>query len=72
MATPTRKSPELDVAIDKFVRNVFKDSMGRQDSIEANVCATCGSTAVTFTDDLSKHEYTISGMCQTCQDKAFS
>jgi len=38
-------------------------------------CATCGSkTGDTsdFRDALSKKEYSISGMCQECQDSVFS
>ena len=37
-------------------------------------CATCGKptgNAKDFRDDLSMQEYTISRMCQVCQDKVF-
>lgn len=34
-------------------------------------CVICGGEASTFRDDLSRKEYTISGMCQDCQDKVF-
>lgn len=37
-------------------------------------CITCGSGAVKaedFKDDLSRKEFTISGMCQECQDSVF-
>ena len=34
-------------------------------------CATCKGEATSFRDSLSKKEYTISGMCQSCQDKAY-
>lgn len=45
----------------------------RSTSIESNTCVVCGSKAPpeSFTDELSKKEYTISGLCQTCQDKTF-
>lgn len=42
--------------------------------IEAGECVFCNVTGLTpasFIDDLSRTEYTISGMCQECQDKAF-
>ena len=36
-------------------------------------CITCGEDIVedSFKDDLSKDEYSISGMCQLCQDGIF-
>ena len=38
---------------------------------EDGLCATCGDHAGLFRDDLSRREYTISGMCQPCQDMLF-
>lgn len=37
------------------------------------VCATCGVpvSESDFGDELSRKEYTISGMCQKCQDSVF-
>jgi len=37
----------------------------------ANLCTTCGGVADKFTDDLSRKEYSLSGMCQACQDELF-
>lgn len=34
-------------------------------------CCSCGSPFLEFRDKLSKEEYFISGMCQTCQDIIF-
>ena len=36
-------------------------------------CATCGNPVdpAEFRDKLSEKEYTISGMCQECQDSVF-
>jgi hypothetical protein len=34
-------------------------------------CATCGGEASIFRDDVSRKEYTISAMCQDCQDSVF-
>jgi len=39
--------------------------------VEAGVCATCAGEVGPFRDDLSRKEYGISGMCQTCQDMLF-
>ena len=43
----------------------------RIDSIKNSVCNWCGSPAEEFNNKLSQKEYTISGMCQNCQDSAF-
>ena len=36
-----------------------------------DMCALCGATSLTFDDALSIKEFTISRMCQTCQDGVF-
>lgn len=44
------------------------------DAIIRGECVPCGSTRIRdcdFRDDISKKEYGISGMCQSCQDEAF-
>ena len=40
-------------------------------TVASNTCVTCGSAADTFNDEVSKREYAISGMCQSCQDSVF-
>jgi len=49
---------------------VFPDS---KKAVEENVCPTCSKEIKEedFKDRLSKKEYSISGMCQVCQDKTF-
>lgn len=44
------------------------------ENIKKNRCAICGKQVrySDFKDQLSIKEYSISGMCQSCQDKAFS
>ena len=39
--------------------------------VDAGLCATCNDKPELFRDDLSRKEYSISGMCQTCQDDVF-
>jgi len=39
--------------------------------IRENRCMTCEGEATEFKNDISRKEYTISGMCQKCQDKVF-
>lgn len=35
------------------------------------ICTTCGEMAKKFRDSLSLKEWSISGMCQSCQDSVF-
>jgi len=35
-------------------------------------CSFCARPLTAFTDELSKKEYGISGMCQTCQNEVFA
>jgi len=41
------------------------------DRIMNGVCTYCAITLDDFRDEISAKEYSISGMCQTCQDKTF-
>lgn len=47
----------------------------RRETIAQNVCLPkpigCGGAAIEFRDALSRKEYTISGLCQRCQDDVF-
>lgn len=69
MATPTEKSPALEELMDSLNPSGRK----RVDSIKANICVSCGKHVAwnEFKDELSRKEYTISGLCQACQDKVF-
>lgn len=40
----------------------------RVTSITNDVCASCGGSAASFRDALSEREFSISGLCQSCQD----
>lgn len=64
---PTNKS----TAIDSFITSIMgKD---RVQTILAGDCMTCNNefVAENFRDELSEKEYSISGMCQECQDNVF-
>jgi|TARA_B110000977_G_scaffold199361_1_gene286495 uncharacterized CHY-type Zn-finger protein len=39
--------------------------------IKKNQCTWCESLNIKLKDELSKREYQISGLCQTCQDEMF-
>jgi len=61
----TWKSKKIDDLLTAFTGN------DRVRSIAENTCTICNGAADSFTDDLSEHEYKISGMCQKCQDVAY-
>jgi len=46
----------------------------RVKTISEGYCVSCDTQdikATSFTDDLSRKEYAISGLCQSCQDDVF-
>lgn len=65
MAEPSEKSQ----AINELLSNLM--GRDREATIKADLCMTCGGPAVEFRDQLSRREYSISGMCQKCQDEVF-
>jgi len=44
----------------------------REESIKAEACVMCPAEDLEFRDEISTKEYTISGMCQACQDSIFN
>lgn len=69
MASPTKKAEELE----QFHKKAF--GFDRREVISSNRCVPppigCGGPADSFRDELSKREYSISGLCQNCQDSIF-
>ena len=65
MVEPSRKAPAIDLAISQMT------GKSREIQLASELCMTCSGEAKEFKDDLSRKEYTISGMCQTCQDSIF-
>lgn len=66
MTEATYKDYAIDAALSAITG---KD---RVETVADNRCVTCDTVdPVEFRDDLSRREYTISGMCQMCQDKVF-
>lgn len=65
MAEPTKR-PE-------FIEQMLTSLTGahRPSAILADVCVFCGDAATVFTDEKSRKEFSISGMCQNCQDATF-
>lgn len=68
MAIPTAKHPSIDAVIDSLGGN-------RREAIRGNRCIDapmgCGKKAERFDSVLSAKEFTISGLCQQCQNKVF-
>ncbi len=62
---PTFKSDEVESVLNK----IFGRS--RSKSIKNSTCIKCKDTELSFVDELSAIEFTISGLCQTCQDDLF-
>jgi hypothetical protein len=69
MAVPSKK----EIGMEKILDEVSNKMYGRKrtGSIKGNICITCGDNVDGFRDRLSEKEYTISGMCQKCQDSVF-
>jgi hypothetical protein len=64
---PSWKAPDIE--------QWLEESCGRTTAITSNLCIRpplgCGKPITEFRSLLSEKEYTISGLCQACQDKAF-
>ncbi len=67
---PTKKSEEIETLLTVFTGE------DRRKAIRLNVCMGapigCGGPAMEFRDELGAIEYSISGLCQNCQDQIFS
>lgn len=65
---PVAKSPELEAMCEEISMATFGRS--RKDPL----CVSCGSVNVApsdFKDDISRKEFTLSRLCQKCQDGVF-
>jgi hypothetical protein len=65
MTKPSYKAPELETFLNDFL------NVNRVETIKDDKCVSCNNIAMLFRDDISKKEYTISGLCQDCQDSVF-
>jgi hypothetical protein len=69
MPGPSEKDPNIEAYLNK----TFK--IDRAASIKQGYCISppvgCGGSADAFKDATSGREYTISGLCQKCQDRIF-
>ena len=65
---PTNKSNPIE----SMLSSIF--GVDRVKTISEGYCVSCDAKdikATSFTDDLSRKEYAISGLCQSCQDDVF-
>ena len=65
MAKPSEKSFEMEKTLSDLT------GVNRTIIIAGNKCIGCGGEVEGFKDEISKKEYTISGLCQKCQDSIF-
>ena len=66
----TNKTPQMEAALEDLGSVLFGRS--RTVSGDNQLCISCGCDANHFRDELSQKEYSISRMCQGCQDQVFS
>jgi len=72
--TPSWKSDTMNGELD-LLSQIIWNGKDRRTCIEEGICLTCddakGIKATSFRDDISRKEYAISAMCQSCQDDVF-
>ena len=65
------KDKRIEKTLDNLTKTLgFKNT--RSESLKKKICVMCSNPNLNFKDKLSKKEYTISGLCQTCQDDYFN
>jgi hypothetical protein len=63
------KVPGIEAALEDLAQQAYGNS--RTKSFASHTCVKCGKLADRFSDTLSAKEYTLSGLCQECQDEFF-
>ena len=66
------KAPKA-ASLEGLLEDISRSSLATPRSVafEKQLCVTCGKDASTFKDDICRKEYSLSGMCQVCQDGFF-
>ena len=65
MAKASKKTKEINTALSKIF------GIDRVKSIKKDTCVMCGESATIFRNKTSEIEFSISGLCQQCQDEIF-
>ena len=64
----SKKNPQIEKMLNSFTKSAFGTER------DSKQCAICSSTKVKpsdFRDKVSRKEFSISQMCQACQDEFF-
>lgn len=69
MAEPSEKAHSLSQFLDELAMNAFGRS--RTEAIRQGICVDCGNPVTNFHSTKTHKEYCISGLCESCQAKAF-
>lgn len=64
-----KRAPQMQKLLDNFSQAAFgKTNSG---AVKEQVCVICKGPANEFRDELSRREFSISGLCEGCQDSVF-
>lgn len=63
------KTEEIKAALDGLSKLVWGRSLS--ESLDAGICVICGNPKGEFKDKMCEVEYTLTGMCQACQDNFY-
>lgn len=63
------KPEEKNESVESALTSIF--GVDRKQSITNNICVICGNPATEFHDELSRREFSISGICSDCQNSVF-
>jgi hypothetical protein len=66
---PILKAPEVEAMLEALSSRLARP---RSEAFAERACVTCGGAATEFDSILSRKEYSISGMCQACQNSVFA
>ena len=66
-----KKSVTIKKALNNMATKVGNNKNNRTSSISNRSCVFCNKKDLKFTNKLSAKEFSISGICETCQDDFF-
>lgn len=67
--TTFKRTKGLQNVIDNMSESAFGEK--QSEAIKKETCIFCKQPIDSFRDELSRREYSISGLCQSCQDEIF-
>lgn len=65
---------DVQQVIETSLEDLSMEIFGRSFSLAlaGNACVKCGKPATEFTNELSRAEYKITAMCETCQNEYYN